>query len=127
MRIIQICFDLRGRLHALTDTGEIFYQSNDSLTWSRNSLPSEVTIGPPPLPTLEAHEHQEAPQHVDPPPQETILTREIDVSKLPPKLAALQTDTPVRNLCPTCGMPMAGGTCAECAITPAGGGNYDDI
>ena len=49
--------------------------------------------------------------------------RPVDVSKLPPKLAAIYTETisgSTKKFCTECGMPMSGGVCQECNITEAG-------
>lgn len=48
--------------------------------------------------------------------------REIDVSKLPPKLAAIYAETmkgSTKKFCRECGMPMKGGVCEECQINEA--------
>jgi len=58
------------------------------------------------------------------------LERTINPDDLPPKLRDLVSDSNAKRICGQCGMPLQGGSCFECSISPAGnpepGGNYGE-
>jgi hypothetical protein len=58
------------------------------------------------------------------------LERKINPDDLPPKLRDLVSNSGLERICGQCGMPLQGGVCFECSISPAGnaepGGNYGE-
>lgn len=74
---------------------------------------------------------KDLPRLVDPAPPMDIpkpLERTINPDDLPPKLRDLVSDSGTKRICGQCGMPLKGGSCLECSISPAGnaepGGAY---
>lgn len=132
MKVIQITgsnLEQYPGIIALTNTGNLFLY--DVGSWKELPLPPGCVTGPPPIPEHAKRASEVWEEQISPPietPQATaeVSERKVNLAALPPSLRALHESGSTRpGMCPTCGLPTKGGTCLECAITPAGGGNYD--